>query len=306
MSLPGILRRAVVLALITTPLLAAMRVQADGASVDMAAAGSASASVSATASAPASVASTATPTAAPKPTTETTPSPVEPPEPVKAVESDHALVVGHFGFGYFGQYDAAIGVTRTTGTVPIQMVGIRRWFSRVRLDLAIGLGLTSGSSSTSLNGGDTVSTDDASLLAFGGRVALPVALWVDRHYTVFVGPEVVYAHAGETIPAPAPVAGATPQADTSHLGDRFTLGVRAGAEVQFGFIGLPRLALDASLGIALDYTSTKSSGTLTTPTPGVPAGGVFVRKHDGFSVASSTSHQPWNIFITNVAAVYYF
>ncbi|MBK7400961.1 MAG: hypothetical protein IPJ34_33080 [Myxococcales bacterium] len=177
----------------------------------------------------------------------------------------------------------------------------------MRLDLAIGLGLTSGSSSTSLNGGEAVSTDDASLLAFGGRIALPVALWVDRHYTVFAGPEIVYAHAGETIPAPKPTAGATPLADTTHEGDRFTLGVRAGAEIQFGFIGLPRLALDASLGIAVDYASTKSAGSsVTTPTPGVPSGGVFVRKQSRTSVASSTSHQPWNIFITNVAAVYYF
>lgn len=307
MSLPGIVRRAVALALVTTPFFAAIRAQADGASVEAAASGTASASVSATASASAPAATTATAPPAPKPTIETSASPSESPEPVKAVESDHALVVGRFGFGYFGQYDAAIGVTRTAGAnVPIQMVGVRRWFSRVRLDLAIGIGLTSGSSSASINGGDTVSTDDASLLALGARIALPVALWVDRHYTVFAGPEVVYAHAGETIPAPAPVAGATPQADTSHLGDRFTMGVRAGAEIQFGFIGLPRLALDASLGIALDYTSTKSSGTLTTPAPGVPAGGVFVRKQNRFSFASSTSHQPWNIFITNVAAVYYF
>lgn len=312
MSLPGIAHRAVTLALVTTPLLAALQAQADGPSVEAATPGSASASaagstsVSASASAPVVAASTSTP--APKATVETTTGPVEPPEPVKAVESDHALVVGHFGFGYFGQYDAAIGVIRTAGnSTPIQMVGVRRWFSRVRLDLAIGLGLSSGSSSTSLNGGETVSTDDASLLAFGARVALPVALWVDRHYTVFAGPEIVYAHAGETIPAPKPTAGATPLADTTHEGDRFTLGVRAGAEIQFGFIGLPRLALDASLGIAVDYASTKSAGSsVTTPTPGVPSGGVFVRKQSRTSVASSTSHQPWNIFITNVAAVYYF
>ncbi len=305
MSLPELVRRTAAFVLMVAPLFPALRARADG-PVD-AVSPSVSTSVSSSASA-SSAAASAAPAASPVPSSAPAPTPIAPVEPVAPAkpETDHALVIGHFGFGYFGQYDAAIGVTRSTASVPIQMVGIRHWFSRVRLDLAIGLGLSSGSSSASINGGDTVSTDDASLLAFGARVALPVALWVDKHYTVFAGPEVVYAHAGETIPAPAPTPGATPISDTSHLGDRFTLGVRAGAEVQFGFIGLPRLALDASLGVALDYTSTKSSGTLATVTPGVPAGGVFVRKQNRLSVATSTSHQPWNIFITNVAAVYYF
>ncbi|MBK7400962.1 MAG: hypothetical protein IPJ34_33085 [Myxococcales bacterium] len=107
MSLPGIVRRAVTLALVTTPLLAALRAQADGPSGEPAtpasASGSGSASASASAPTVAVAASTSTPPA-PKATIETPTGPAEPPEPVKAVESDHALVVGHFGFGYFGQY----------------------------------------------------------------------------------------------------------------------------------------------------------------------------------------------------------
>ncbi len=180
------------------------------------------------------------------------------------------------------------------------MVGVRRWFSRVRLDLALGLGLTTGESSNTIDG-NKVSTDDPSLLAFGGRVALPVALWVERHYTVFAGPEFVYAHARETIRSRA-FAGAPGAPDTIHKGDRFTLGVRAGAEIQFGFLGLPRLALDASMGLALGYSSAKTIASNDLP----GASGQVTRGQTRFSVASSSSHQPWNIFITNVAAVYYF
>lgn len=247
--------------------------------------------------------SSAAPTVAPpaKPSAVAAPEPAEIPAE-KPPATDHALVVGHFGFGYFGQFDAALGAARSAGTTTaLQLVGVRYWFSRVRLDLALGLGLGTGSVKRTA-GDTTTSTDDTSLLALGVRVALPFALWVEKHYTVFLGPEIVFAHAGETVPfGGSTTPGSTPPPDDTHKGDRFSLGVRAGAEIQFGFIGLPRLALDASLGLALDYTSVKS----TTAAPGVGASQVTLEK-SRFAVSTSTSHQPWNIFITNVAAVYYF
>lgn len=262
------------------------------------------ASASASASAPAST-STPVPTEAPK-ATPPPPPPLEPaemPAEKKPAPTDHDLVVGHFGFGYFGQYDATLATSRSAGTTtPLQFVGIRYWFSRVRLDLALGIGLGTGSAKRT-TGDTTTSTDDASLLALGVRLALPFAVWVERHYTVFIGPEVVYAHAGETAPlAGATLPGSTPPPDDTHKGDRFTLGVRAGAEIQFGFIGLPRLALDASLGLALDYTTAKS----TTTGAGVGGATQSTLERSRFSLTTSTSHQPWNIFISNVAAVYYF
>lgn len=265
-----------------------------------------SASASASAAPATSPAPTPIPTEAPK-AVPPPPPPLEPaeiPAEKKPPQTDHDLVVGHFGFGYFGQFDATLATSRSAGTTtPLQLVGVRYWFSRVRLDLALGIGLGTGSAKRT-TGDTTTSTDDASLLALGVRVALPFAVWVEKHYTVFIGPEVVYAHAGETAPIVSPsVPGSTPPPDDTHKGDRFSLGVRAGAEIQFGFIGLPRLALDASLGLALDYTTAKST---TTTSAGVGGSTQTTLERSRFSLSSSTSHQPWNIFISNVAAVYYF
>jgi len=245
---------------------------------------------------------------APKPAPEVAPHPSEVVDvaPKPAPQTDHDKVVGHFGIGYFGQYDMPLGFTnlRSAGaTEAAQIVGLRYWWPRVRLD--VGFGWNMGSGSQEIAG---KSTDGLSTLVLVGRVSLPIALYSDDHYTFFIGPDVAYGQGGETVPSVAPtVPGATQQADTSHKGSRFTLGGRAGAEIQFGFIGLPRLALDASVSLALNVISGSTTGPdrSVAPTPGSPAPTVE-SKYNRTLVHSSAEHQPWNIFVSNVAAVYYF
>lgn len=244
------------------------------------------------------------PTAVASPPTET-PAPEPAAKPVTAPDAKpktgRALVVHRWGLGYFGQMDVPIGWTgaRAAGSsVPLQMVGARTWLGRVRLDLAVGVNLQGGS-----NDVDGASSSQPSFFAWGARVAAPIALYSAQNFTVFLGPEIAYGRANESTPAVAenPVTGERAKQQVDHSGHRFALGARGGAEVHFGFMGLPRLALDATLGLSLDLTAGYSDGIAT---KSLVTNGSASYSHVGLQ--SFTSHQPWNIFITNVAAVYYF
>jgi hypothetical protein len=131
---------------------------------------------------------------------------------------------------------------------------------------------------------------------------LPYALWVDQHFTVYLGPEIAYAHAGETDPGAQTSTGGTAP-DVTHSGHRLSIGGRAGAEIQFGFLGMPHLALDATIALTIDSTAGSSDGVATN---GIGGPGTTTQSFDHLSLQTSTGHQPWNIFISNVAAVYYF
>jgi hypothetical protein len=241
------------------------------------------------------------PTPAPVPIATPTPTPVAAPAPKVEAATDHDLVVGRWGLGYFGEFDVpigAIGARVAGGTAAIQLIGVRRWFGRWRLDLAAGVALDTGSATTA-----GTSADQPSTLVLGGRVAVPYALWVDQHFTVFVGPEVAYAHAGETDPGSPGTQVSAATADITHSGYRLSVGARAGAEVQFGFLGLPRLSLDATIALTLDATGGSSDGVVPS---GSSSGNTATESFSHVSLASVSGNQPWNIFFSNVAAVYYF
>ncbi|MFI5302338.1 MAG: hypothetical protein ACHREM_29955 [Polyangiales bacterium] len=218
-----------------------------------------------------------------------------------AEATDHDRVVGHWAFGYFGELDVPIGAigVRTAGdTAAAQMIGVRRWFGRWRLDVAAGIALDQG---TATNASTTA--DQPSTLIWSAKVAVPYALWVEPHFTVFAGPEVAYGHSGETIAATPATTFSAATAEIHHTGQRISVGGRAGAEIQFGFLGLPHLALDATIALTFDATSGSSDGIAsTTSTTGATTTESFSHQ----SIQSSTGHQPWNIFFSNVAAVYYF
>ena len=124
--------------------------------------------------------------------------PSEKAEKAEKAKSDHDKVVGRFGIGYFGQYDVPLGfgaaiapgVATRAATEAAQLIGVRYWFKRVRLDLSFGWNMGSGTQTV----GDTKS-DQVSTLVLVGRVAVPFALYVGDHYTFFMGPEMAYASA---------------------------------------------------------------------------------------------------------------
>lgn len=260
---------------------------------------------------------TAPPTPPPAPTAAATTTVVAPiPAPAELADvtpkkdepTDHDLVVGHLGIAYFGQFDVPIGFTRARpagSTVPVQRVGVKYWVTaRFRLDVAFGIDVESGSDDVN-SGNSSTSVDQPSTLAVAFRLGLPIALFSGKHYTFYLGPEFDYGHAGETVhgtPTPTGSGSSFTPADTTHQGNRTAFGARAGAEIQFGFLGIPHLALDATVGLLAELTNGNTSGPLSTGGPGPSVDETFHH----LSIQSTVGHQPWNIFITNVEASYYF
>jgi hypothetical protein len=210
--------------------------------------------------------------------------------------TDHSRVVGHLGVGYFGALAMPLGSGAVaTNAVPLQLVGVRYWFNDgVGLDVALGWAIATGSQTT--NG---TSSDRPSLFGIGVHAGVPLALYNGKHYSFVIIPQVTYGHESQTIKPAAGSPAGTP--DTTHDGNHFQIGAAAGAIIHFGFLGIPQLTLDATVGLLADATG----GNTKVPNPAA-GGGTTNTSFTGFTIATSTAHEPWNIFFTNVAAIYHF
>jgi hypothetical protein len=119
---------------------------------------------------------------------------------------------------------------------------------------------------------------------------VPIVLGGSQHFSVQVTPELeVGFGSGSIKPPPGSMA---PTTDLS--GFLLQAGARAGAELYFGFIGVPQLSLDASVGLFLRSTSAKTSA------------GNASTKNSELLISTSAINNPWDIFRSNVAARYYF
>jgi hypothetical protein len=236
---------------------------------------------------------TTAPVAAPSDPATTPPAPAQrgmtlpgaTPEP--AVETtDHAAVVRRFGVGYMGRRTMIVGPAAEDQTdAPI--IGARYWLDpRIGIDAGIGLLFSGGSTKL----GDT-STDLQGYTVFMLHGGVPLALAGSKHFSFQIVPELNFGISGsKTAPATAGGQGS----DMS--GIHFDIGARAGGEIQFGFIGIPELSLQAGVGLAFSY----DHGKLT------PPGGGAASSVNRSSFGTSVGNNPWNIFTSNIAALYYF
>jgi hypothetical protein len=232
---------------------------------------------------------------APVPSTAATPIAAKPEDE----SPDHERFIGHFGVEYFGVQNLPIGggVAGTTGTpaagtVAAPIIGGRYWLQRnLGIDAGLGFGSYS-SSSTVVNGNTTTTTTNPSSLGFVLHGGVPIAFAEGHHYTFELVPEANLGFTSGTIKAPAGSAAGTP--DTSLSGLRLDLGARVGAEIHFGFIGVPELALEGSVGLYLDHQSAKASqGNVSASTSNT-------------SIATTVGSSPWAIFNNTISALYYF
>ena len=130
------------------------------------------------------------------------------------------------------------------------------------------------------------STDKSSVTGFIVQGGLPMALATHRHVSFQVIPFLAFAHgqtsSGEGVGA------------VDFSGTRIDVGARAGFELFFGFIGIPELALSATVGIQFESRkySSDSNGITQSDTT--------------YGITTTVQDNPWDIFGGNVAARYYF
>ena len=187
----------------------------------------------------------------------------------------------------------------TGGAEPIPLtvytVGLRHWtkqpfwfFRNWGVDVGVGLAFER-SSVTQPQTGTLTTTDGPSTTGFGLHAGLPLAMTHHQHATFEVVPEMDVIWAGETIPALTAGGDAT-----EYDGWSARLGLRAGFEIYFGFIGIPQLAIEASLGANITYDSVSSKV------------GPIERSTRVWGVNTVRGTEPWSIFTGSVAAMYHF
>jgi hypothetical protein len=221
--------------------------------------------------------------------------------------SDHDLVVGHLGVGYLGLTQLPIGSGGGTGgggvgnftgraTLDAPVIGVRYWLSE-KMGIDAGLGFTMFSSSTEAQSGATTQTVEGPA-AFGVALhgGVPLAFAYAKHYKFLLIPEVNFGitRRGEKqTGTPAPP-------DINRSGLRIDAGARVGTEIQFGFIGIPELALQATVGLNFRYQNWKSQQDA-----GQGNAEVSVSQTQT-SFGTTVQSDPWALFVNNISALYYF
>ncbi|HEY8041773.1 MAG TPA: hypothetical protein VIF15_18340 [Polyangiaceae bacterium] len=250
---------------------------------------------------------------APAPPPAPPPPPAAPSPPAPAAEdttvSDHEQFVGHLGVTYFDitnlpianpVADPGTGSAATpapgsiTGTnIAAPVVGVRYWLQRnIGIDAGIGFGLAGGSQEAVVGSTDTT-VDKVSSTGFAFHGGVPIAFAHFKHYTFLAIPEFTLGFTSATFKPVAATGGtAGPQQDLS--GFLFDLGARIGAEIHFGFIGIPQLALQATIGLSYRRSVYKWKSDSNSASDGTNTFGTNVQA------------DPWAIFKDAISATYYF
>ncbi len=241
------------------------------------------------------------------------PKPEPPPTPAVASEveadaeeddgkTDHDQWVGHIGVGWFGISNVPIASGTPAGDgddpvvnpgapefIPTPAIGIRYWFSSLMgLDLGLGMSVSTGSVSTT-----TYAADKATITSLFFHLGVPLSIVEGEHVSLQIAPETNFGYAySEVEPSYQPGVEPPPPAQLS--GSRFDVGVRVGGEVYWGFIGLPELALEGSVGVYLTHQATD-----------ITVGGAHASQ-DNLVFTTSEYQSPWDLFTQHVRARYYF
>jgi hypothetical protein len=213
--------------------------------------------------------------------------------PNRFAGTDHGSVVGRFGVGFFGVLSVPVAGPGNTPdfdrTVSAPTIGGRYWLQDwLGIEAALGLGIES-SGTTIENDGDEAQQNGPSFFALALHGGLPLVFAASKHFAFEVIPELNVGFATGGIDDES---AANNDIDVS--GFLLEVGARVGAEIQFGFIDIPELALQATVGMHLSYTGrSQSEGDTDT-------------SHHTLRFGTTMQGEPWDIFQGNISAIYYF
>lgn len=199
--------------------------------------------------------------------------------------SDHSRFVRTFAVGYLGSSELTSinpPPNPVPATINVPVIGVRYWLNH-RMGLDLGIGLATGG--TTVTDGE-MDTEEPDPFAMAFKVGVPFALLDVRHFVFEVIPEAGFGFSSNTYDQMEDV-----DVDTTH----FDVGVRAGAEIHFGFIDIPQLSLQAGIGLRF----THDSGT-------AEAGNDEVASYSISRFSTTVGESPWQLFTGNIAALYYF
>jgi hypothetical protein len=229
------------------------------------------------------------------------PAAATPTAPAEPTGTDHDLFIHHFALAWYGVSDIPLGSGKPDGnnatpsiaeasfdkSVSAPALGLRYWFNqRFGIDAGVGLYFTGGS--TSAANTSFAHQGKFAMLIHGG---VPIAISNFQHLSFELIPEINLGFASSGVKSTST---ANPPPDAALSGFRFDLGARAGAELFFGFIGVPQLSLEGSVGAFLTYQAR-----------GVSVGNQSASSSD-LTITTSSFNSPWDFFRSTVAARYYF
>ncbi|KAJ8138559.1 hypothetical protein OY671_008228, partial [Metschnikowia pulcherrima] len=117
---------------------------------------------------------------------------------------------------------------------------------------------------------------------------VPIAFAHGKHYTFELIPETTLGFTSGT------QKGTNGVADTNFSGFLWDIGARVGAEIHFGFIGVPELALEGGIGLYFRRETYKVKQDPNSSSDGTS------------TFATSLQGNPWALFSNQVSAIYYF
>ncbi len=216
-----------------------------------------------------------------------------------AGDSDHDMMVGSFALGYLGRRSVPYGTGDPAGGVGVgttqaPIIGARYWIVPVLgIDAGLGFSMLGDGTIKDEQPGVTTEQDLAPVTAVMLHMGVPLALSNTGHFSFQIVPELNVGYATQTIDLTA-----TNGPEIKGTGLAFDVGARAGAEIHFGFIGIPQLSLQGSVGLLYRLERAKVE---------VSQGGVTAEHTETSGNFTTTVYDnPWNIFTSNVAALYYF
>jgi hypothetical protein len=213
------------------------------------------------------------------------------PEEVDDGRSDHETVaVGGVGIGWFGLQQ--VPYPNAAGGIDVATIGARIFFTEmIGLDAALGFGFSTGSLTVDSRPGDVVTSDAPTATAFILHAGLPIALYHASHYKFLIIPEMEIGFATGD------------DGGIQNLsGFAFRVGAEAGAEIHFGFIDVPELSLQATVGLGFQFSS---ASTDDCPTGNCSDSNVITTQ-TAIGLATAQFDEPWDIVKAQVAAIYYF
>jgi hypothetical protein len=224
--------------------------------------------------------------------TEATPDDAE-----KDKRTDHEKVVGGWGVGLLSAVELrplAPGPTYPEQSLVVPILGVRGWFSEgFGLEIGFGFNTTSGTRADDIS--DREDVPEPTIWGLALHLGLPLSFYDDEHYQFLLLPELNFGASFGAMDDDPNIDGDQAIRQRARLVGG---GLRAGAEIQFGMIGLPMLALTGTVGVRLNYHQSSVEAAEN--------GVVVTRVRSGFQASTSSFNDPWDLFVSSIAALYYF